>query len=57
MAPLPIRSIGVVRVLDPAAAVVPASIRLEAVRELGLQPGSAVTVLVKSTEVMLGVED
>lgn len=33
-----------------------ASITREAVEELGLSPGTAVTVLVKSTEVMLGVE-
>ncbi len=37
--------------------VVTASITLEAAHELGLEPGVAVTVLVKSTEVMLGVDD
>jgi molybdopterin-binding protein len=37
--------------------IVTASITLEAVEELGLAPGKAVTVLVKSTEVMLGVDD
>lgn len=33
-----------------------ASITREAVEDLGLAPGSKVTVLVKSTEVMLAVE-
>lgn len=37
--------------------LVTASITLEAVHELDLQPGRTVTVLVKSTEVMLGVDD
>jgi molybdopterin-binding protein len=37
--------------------VITASITLEAATELELAPGSAVTVLVKSTEVMLGVDD
>jgi molybdopterin-binding protein len=37
--------------------VITASITLEAAQELGLEPGTAVTVLVKSTEVMLGVDD
>jgi molybdopterin-binding protein len=37
--------------------VITASITLEAAQELELAPGSAVTVLVKSTEVMIGVED
>lgn len=36
---------------------VTASITKDAVEELGLTVGSAVTCLVKSTEVMLGVED
>jgi molybdate transport system regulatory protein len=35
---------------------VTASITKDAVEDLGLAPGQAVTVLVKSTEVMLGVE-
>jgi molybdate transport system regulatory protein len=35
---------------------VTASITMDAVRELGLQVGQPVTALVKSTEVMLGVE-
>ncbi len=35
---------------------VTASITKDAVEDLGLTPGQAVTVLVKSTEVMLGVE-
>lgn len=33
-----------------------AAITAEAVTDLGLEPGSAVTVLVKATEVMLGVD-
>jgi molybdopterin-binding protein len=37
--------------------VITASITLEAAQELGLAPGVSVTVLIKSTEVMLGVED
>jgi molybdopterin-binding protein len=37
--------------------VITASITLEAAQELALAPGSSVTVLIKSTEVMLGVED
>lgn len=36
--------------------VVTASITKEAVEELGLAVGTAATVLVKSTEVMIGVE-
>ena len=36
---------------------VTASITREAVEELGLAPGRPVTVLVKSTEVMLAVDD
>ncbi len=42
--------------LDGGDQVVTASITKEAVEELGLEPGTAATVLVKSTEVMLGVE-
>ena len=42
--------------LDGGEQVVTASITKEAVEELGLQAGVAATVLVKSTEVMLGVE-
>ncbi|MCL2535477.1 MAG: TOBE domain-containing protein [Nocardiaceae bacterium] len=42
--------------LDGGEQVVTASITKEAVEELGLEPGMAATVLVKSTEVMLGVE-
>lgn len=42
--------------LDGGEQVVTASITKEAVLELGLAPGVAATVLVKSTEVMLGVE-
>ena len=37
--------------------VITASITLEAAKELALESGSPVTVLVKSTEVMLGVDD
>ena len=37
--------------------VITASITLEAAQELGLEVGSPVVALVKSTEVMLGVED
>jgi molybdopterin-binding protein len=36
--------------------VVTASITKEAAEELGLVEGTAATILVKSTEVMLGVE-
>ncbi len=42
--------------LDGGDQVVTASITKEAVEELGLAVGTAATVLVKSTEVMLGVE-
>jgi len=42
--------------LDPGGQVITASITKEAVEELGLAEGTAATVLVKSTEVMLGVE-
>jgi molybdopterin-binding protein len=42
--------------LDGGEQVITASITKEAAEELGLADGSAVTVLVKSTEVMLGVE-
>ncbi len=42
--------------LDGGDQVVTASITKEAVAELGLSVDAAVTVLVKSTEVMLGVE-
>jgi molybdate transport system regulatory protein len=37
--------------------IVPSAITREAAEELGLANGSAVTVLVKSTDVSLGVED
>jgi molybdopterin-binding protein len=36
--------------------VVTASITKEAVQELGLEPGTSTTVLIKSTEVMLAVD-
>lgn len=42
--------------LDGGSQTVTASITKEAVEELGLEPGKAATVLVKSTEVMIGVE-
>ena len=42
--------------LDGGDQVVTASITKEAVEELGLAEGVSATVLVKSTEVMLGVE-
>ena len=42
--------------LDGGDQIVTASITKEAVEELGLKPGTATTVLVKSTEVMLGVD-
>ena len=42
--------------LDGGGQTVTASITKEAVEDLGLGVGSKVTVLVKSTEVMLGVE-
>ncbi|WP_326547572.1 TOBE domain-containing protein [Mycolicibacterium sp. ND9-15] len=42
--------------LEPGGQIVTASITKEATEELGLAEGAAVTVLVKSTEVMLGVE-
>ena len=37
--------------------LITASITLEATKELDLAPGRPVTVLVKSTEVMIGVDD
>lgn len=42
--------------LDGGEQIVTASITKEAAEELGLAAGTEVTVLVKSTEVMLGVE-
>jgi len=36
---------------------VTSSITMEGLRELGLTEGSPVTVLIKATDVMLGVED
>ena len=42
--------------LDGGEQIVTASITREAVEELGLAEGVQATVLVKSTEVMLGVE-
>ena len=42
--------------LDGGEQIITASITKEAAEELGLAEGSSVTALVKSTEVMLGVE-
>ena len=42
--------------LDGAGQTITSSITREAVEDLGLTEGTAVTVLVKSTEVMLAVE-
>ena len=42
--------------LDGGEQLVTASVTKEAAEDLGLSVGAAVTVLVKSTEVMLGVE-
>ena len=42
--------------LDGGEQIVTASITKKAVEELGLEPGKAATVLVKSTEVMLAVD-
>ena len=42
--------------LDGGGQVITSSITREAVTDLGLAAGSAVTVLVKSTEVILGVD-
>jgi molybdopterin-binding protein len=42
--------------LDGGGQTITASITREAVQDLDLSEGSAVVVLVKSTEVMLGVE-
>jgi molybdopterin-binding protein len=42
--------------LDGGEQTITSSITREAVQDLGLTPGSRVTVLVKSTEVTLGVE-
>jgi len=42
--------------LDGGEQLVTASVTKEAAEDLGLRVGAAVTVLVKSTEVMLGVE-
>jgi molybdopterin-binding protein len=49
-------AMAVVKVVLDTGQPVTASITREAVEDLGLVPGSAVTVLVKSTEVMLAVE-
>ncbi|CCH77959.1 Molybdenum-binding protein [Nostocoides japonicum T1-X7] len=42
--------------LDGGDQIVTASITKEAAEDLALEPGKPVTVLVKSTEVMLGVD-
>lgn len=49
-------AMAVVKVTLDTGQPVTASITREAVDDLGLSNGSKVTVLVKSTEVMLGVE-
>jgi molybdopterin-binding protein len=46
----------IVKVRLDGGQTVTASVTKEAVNDLGLHEGSAVTVLVKSTEVMLAVE-
>jgi len=46
----------IVKVALDGGQTVTASVTKEAVEDLGLSVGSKVTVLVKSTEVMLGVE-
>jgi molybdopterin-binding protein len=43
--------------LDVAGQRLVASITVEAVEELGIGPGSAVTVIVKASDVMLAVDD
>ena len=43
--------------VDVGGQIVTAAVTRESVEELGLTVGSAVVCLVKSTEVMLGVED
>jgi molybdopterin-binding protein len=49
-------AMAVVKVTLAGGQAVTASITREAVEDLGLAPGVPVTVLVKSTEVMLAVE-
>jgi len=49
-------AMAVVKVALTGGQHITSSITKEAVAELGLAPGSAVVALVKSTEVMLGVE-
>ena len=44
-------------VLEVCGSRVVASITVEAVQELGLAPGSKVTVIVKASDVMLAVND
>jgi molybdopterin-binding protein len=43
--------------LDVAGQRLVASITVEAVEELGIAPGSEVTVIVKASDVMLAVDD
>jgi molybdopterin-binding protein len=43
--------------LDAGGTRLVASITVEAVRELGLEPGSRVTAIVKASDVMLAVDD
>jgi molybdate transport system regulatory protein len=49
-------AMAVVKVALAGGQPITASITRDAAEDLGLAPGTAVTVLVKSTEVMLGVE-
>ncbi|HEY6653556.1 MAG TPA: TOBE domain-containing protein [Solirubrobacterales bacterium] len=42
--------------LDVAGMRLVASVTVEAVRELGIEPGKDVTALIKASDVMLGVE-
>jgi molybdopterin-binding protein len=47
----------IVKVTLDGGQTVTASVTKEAVDDLGLRVGSKVTVLIKSTEVMLGIDD
>lgn len=49
-------AMAVVKVVIEGGQEISASITSDAVDDLGLAPGAAVTVLVKSTEVMLAVD-
>ncbi|QIG41839.1 TOBE domain-containing protein [Nocardioides anomalus] len=50
-------AMAVVKVQLDGGETITSSITREAAEDLGLEPGSAVVVLIKSTEVGLGVED